>query len=330
MKLSVVIPVYNGQDFIQKSYDSILHQGISDFEIMYVDNNSEDDSVQEIERLVALDSRVTLLFQPKQGAAAARNMGIAHANGDYVYVFDVDDEIYEGALQRMIQVLDTYPNVSAVFGKMVKSSQGIAATPKPTDESHEVILKAAPYWGLYWFANLKHVVGPPAFLYRRKVFESIGLYNEAIFQGEDNALDIKLGMTSNIAFLDTYVYLYYKHASSTIETAKRKMPRAFMIWPRLVKEHLPFYMAHPVPETFKRLLFTQLYQSMGRQLVYTKTYSDRKGLRRDLLQDLGVVSLPMAIQLYLLILVALPFEVFRKVYGYYVVPFVVNHQISKL
>ena len=120
MKLSVVIPVYNGADFINKSYNSIINQNIKDFEILYVDNNSTDDSVKEIESLKEKDSRVKLLFQPKQGAAPARNMGINNASGGYVYVFDVDDEIYPKALQNMINVLDQNDGVDAVFGKMVK------------------------------------------------------------------------------------------------------------------------------------------------------------------------------------------------------------------
>src|SRR5690606_30252273 len=221
MKLSVIIPVYNGADFIEKSYNSIINQQLADFEILYVDNNSKDNSVEKIESLIQTDARVKLLIQTKQGAAPARNKGIEKAQGDYIYVFDVDDEIYPGALNRMVGVLDSYPDMDAVFGKMVKSYQGISETEKPTDETHEIIFKEKPYWGLYWFENLKHVVGPPAFLYRSNVFSKIGYYNEEIKNTEDTALDIKLGMTCNVAFLDTYVYLYFKHALSTIEMAKK-------------------------------------------------------------------------------------------------------------
>src|SRR5690606_29429359 len=215
------------------------------------------------------DARVKLLIQTKQGAAPARNKGIEKAQGDYMYVFDVDDEIYPGALNKMVGVLDSYPDMDAVFGKMVKSYQGITETEKPMDETHEIIFKEKPYWGLYWFSSLRHVVGPPAFLYRRTVFDKIGVYNEDIKNNEDTALDIKLGMTCNIACLDSYVYLYFKHTESTIEQTKRKIPRAFMVWPRLVKEHVPFYLEQETPKRFQELLFSQLFQSMGRQLVFT-------------------------------------------------------------
>ena len=157
MKISVVIPVYNGGDFIEKSYDSILNQNLSDFEIIYVDNNSKDDSVANIKKVVERDPRARLLIQPKQGAAPARNMGIKEAAGEYVYVFDVDDEIYPNALNTMISVLDDHTNVEAVFGKMVKSDVGIDQTEKPQDETGDIILRDKPHWGLVWFSDLKKI-----------------------------------------------------------------------------------------------------------------------------------------------------------------------------
>jgi len=324
MKLSVVIPVYNGADFIEKSYHSILSQQIQDFELIYVDNNSQDSSVECIKKLVQLDSRVSLLAESKQGAAAARNTGIKHAQGDYIYVFDVDDEIYPNALNKMIQVLDAYPETDAVFGKMVKSHQGIFESLLPNDNTLKVVLKEKPYWGLKWFSNLKFVVGPPAFLYRSSVFNTIGFYNEDLRLGEDTALDIKLGMMMNIAFLDMYVYLYLKHGTSTTDIVKKKIPRAFMVWPRLIKEHLPFYLEQDTPLRFKSLLFSQLFQSMGRQVVFTKGLKNRQDLKQQLYHDLQAIRIPLVIRLYLSILVILPLESLRKVYGYYMVPYVVK------
>ncbi|WP_026753221.1 glycosyltransferase family 2 protein [Sediminibacter sp. Hel_I_10] len=326
MKLSVVIPVYNAAEFIEKSYRSIAEQNLKDFEIIYVNNNSIDNSIKKINKILTNDKRVKLIEQPKQGAAAARNLGIEEAHGDYIYVFDVDDEIYPNALNAMICVLDSHPKAHAVFGKMVKSKHSIAKTIKPEDETNEVIIKEKPYWGLAWFADLSIVVGPPAFLYRRSVFKSIGTYNEAIRNNEDTAFDIKLGMTCTVAFLDRYVYLYFKHESSTIQTSKRQMPRAFMVWPRLVKEHLPFYLTNEVPICFKHLLFTQIYQSMGRQIEYTKGLSERKKLKSVLLDDINSINVPVLIKFYLNILVFFSFAPVRKIYSYYIVPAVIKNR----
>lgn len=330
MKLSVVIPVYNGADFIDKSYHSIINQQLSDFEILYVDNNSQDQSVEKINELVQLDSRVKLFLQTKQGAAPARNKGIENAQGDYVYIFDVDDEIYPKALHKMLQVLDANPETDAVFGKMIKSYQGISETAKPDDETDAVIFKEQPYWGLFWFENLKHVVGPPAFLYKKSVFTKIGVYNEAIKNTEDTAFDIKLGMTCHVAFLDTYIYLYFKHDVSTIQMAKKNEDLVSLHWTRFVKSHLPFYLNHDVPVRYKELLYSYLYKTIGKIVCNTLKYTERKAKLRDLLDEIKPIKLPFLLGSYLILLTVFPFSLLLKLYVYYLVPFYIKNHIEKL
>lgn len=316
MKLSVVIPVYNGADFIQKSYNSILNQHIDEFEILYIENNSNDNSVECIQNIMETDGRVKIYYQTKQGAAAARNMGIEKSEGDYIYIFDVDDEIYPNALLSMISVLDAYPQVEAVFGKMVKSYKGIALTEKPTDETHEVILKDPPYWGIQWFSSLRNVVGPPGFLYRQGVFDKIGCYNADLKNDEDTALDIKLGMTSHVAFLDMYVYLYFKHQHSTIQQTKKKGTIIFHTWNRYVKEHLPFYLENEVPDRYKEILFGQLFGTMGKIIFYTKGWRRRLNIYKTIPLQIHPIELTIAIRFYLIILVFLPSKLLLKFYVY--------------
>ncbi|WP_191859181.1 glycosyltransferase family 2 protein [Hanstruepera ponticola] len=317
MKLSVVIPVYNGAEFILKSYHSILSQDIDDFELLYVDNNSADNSIEIIKKLQLEDQRVILLDQTKQGASAARNKGIASAKGDYVYIFDVDDEIYPGALQKMITVLDASPSLDAVFGKMVKSQKSILKTVKPDNETHEVIIKEKPFWGLYWFSSLANVVGPPAFLYRKDVFKSIGLYNESLLIGEDTAFDIKLGMLCNVAFLDMYIYLYFRHVSSTNQSAKINNEMVFHTWKRFTLEHLPFYFNHKVPREYTKILFLELYRMMGKIICRTQGFTNRKIRLQNLKAEVSPLKLPFLIHTYLVILVFLPMTILLKFYVYY-------------
>src|SRR5690554_6729855 len=100
-EISIIVPVYNGKAFIKKAYDSLIAQEIADLEILFVDNNSTDGSILEIKKLQGLDPRIKFLEQKIQGAAAARNKGLENAKGQYIYMFDVDDQIYPGALKAM-------------------------------------------------------------------------------------------------------------------------------------------------------------------------------------------------------------------------------------
>ncbi|MCX7549371.1 glycosyltransferase family 2 protein [Xanthomarina sp. F2636L] len=330
MKLSILIPVFNGEPFIRKSYQSILNQNLQaiDYEIVYINNNSTDQTVAIIKELMTQDPRVKIYHQTNQGEAYARNMGIEKAMGTYIYQLDVDDEIYSGALKRLIYVLDTHPEIEAVFGKTLKSNHTIANTVKPTDETHEVLLKKPPYWGIHWLKSLSKVAGVPCFLYRKEVFKKVGKYHEELKVGTDTGFDVRLGMTCNLAFIDTYIFLYYIHPNSVMSQVKKKNEMIFHTWKRFVKDHLVFYLSHEVPFEFKKRLFRQLFAMMGKQIVYSEDFNTRKAIKKQLIQEIKPVRVPWFLKTYLTILVYLPFKPFLKFYVYYLSRWYVDRNLN--
>jgi len=290
--LSVIIPAYNAEAFIQTAYECILDQHIKDIEILFVDNNSTDDTKQCISEITAKDPRTTYYLATTQGAAAARNKGLEHAKGEYVYMLDVDDQVFPDTLSVLINYLEKHPAIDAIFGKMLKSHFGIKEAVKPEPDTDTITIHEKPYWGLKWFGDLRTVVGPPAFLYRRLVFETIGNYEIELRTGQDTALDIKLGMLCNIAHIDRCIYLYLKHNTSTTDKVKKVNPRVFMQWPRFTKSHLEFYRNHEAPHEFKRLLFRGIFISFGKMLHLTKGVKARQELLRKMQVDVGDMYIP--------------------------------------
>ena len=92
-KVSVIIPVYNAGRFLAETLDSIISQTLKEIEIICVDDGSTDDSIAIIENYMKIDYRITLMRQTESscGAALARNLGIAHAKGEYLSILDADD-----------------------------------------------------------------------------------------------------------------------------------------------------------------------------------------------------------------------------------------------
>ena len=88
--ITVVIPLYNGRDFIREALDSVLAQTLSPDEIIVVDDGSTDDG-PDIVADMALSHSITLLRKANGGQSSARNVGIAHANGDLIALLDQDD-----------------------------------------------------------------------------------------------------------------------------------------------------------------------------------------------------------------------------------------------
>lgn len=91
LKVSVIIPVYNAQQYIGQCLDSLLNQTLEDIEIICVDDESTDDTINILSDYAEKDDRIKVIHQPKGGAGAARNTGMKYAGGKYLSILDSDD-----------------------------------------------------------------------------------------------------------------------------------------------------------------------------------------------------------------------------------------------
>lgn len=98
IKVSVVIPVYNTQAYVQQAIDSIRHQTLQEIEIIVINDGSTDESLSLIEQLADSDNRIRVFSQPNQGLSVSRNNGVSCAKGEYVYFMDSDDLLEKDAL----------------------------------------------------------------------------------------------------------------------------------------------------------------------------------------------------------------------------------------
>lgn len=100
--LSVVIPVYNIQDYVERCVRSVLAQPDVPLEVLIVDDGSTDDSGAVCDALAAEDSRVTVIHKPNGGLSDARNCGLCHAQGEYILFMDGDDWLTENVCPETI------------------------------------------------------------------------------------------------------------------------------------------------------------------------------------------------------------------------------------
>ena len=98
-RVSVIIPVYNGERFLRRCLDSVLGQSMADLELIAVNDGSTDSSLEILGEYAARDPRVTVIDQPNAGQGAARNRAIDLARGEYVLFVDADDFIERVTLQ---------------------------------------------------------------------------------------------------------------------------------------------------------------------------------------------------------------------------------------
>ena len=125
--VSVVIPIYNVENYIEECLNSVRQQTLNDIEIICVIDGSTDASSEIVRRHAKSDDRIVVIEQENQGLSAARNHGLREAVGTYVYFIDGDDILKETALSELVRACDEHALDSVYFDADCFSSGGYAA-----------------------------------------------------------------------------------------------------------------------------------------------------------------------------------------------------------
>ncbi len=197
-RISIVIPLYNKQDTILQTVESIRRQTYQDFEIVVVDDGSTDDSVKLIRGIE--DSRIRVVAQANCGVSVARNSGIKESRGEFIAFLDADDEWDKDYLETQMGLLMDFPgcNVTATNYRF-KDDQGRI--------SH-TILNKIPFEGergilsnYFEVCSCSHApVCSSAVLIKKQCLEQIGGFPPGIKSGEDLLTWARLAVGNKIAF----------------------------------------------------------------------------------------------------------------------------------
>lgn len=112
-KVSIITPTYNHEKFIQRSLEGILGQTYQDFEFIIINDGSTDRTIDIVREVK--DDRIRILEQPHKGIGTALNLGFSVSVGEYETWTASDDLFYPTAIEEMVSILDTKPNVDFVY-----------------------------------------------------------------------------------------------------------------------------------------------------------------------------------------------------------------------
>lgn len=148
--VSVVMPVYNTSQYLQKSIGSILQQKYQNIELLCVNDGSTDNSLAILKKYAAQDNRVKVIDKQNEGVSKARNTGIENANGEYICFIDSDDAMPVNAIQTMVDTLKSNPKAKYVKGNnLVTTSDGNTVVTKwaiPRKPYSGKLLTSADFW----------------------------------------------------------------------------------------------------------------------------------------------------------------------------------------
>lgn len=117
VKISVIMPVYNSEKYLEDMIKSILNQNFKEFELILVDDGSKDNSPSICDKYAKIDERVRVIHKENGGICDARNVGLKNAQGEYIMFSDNDDEYLQGALKENYELITNTQSDLVKFGR---------------------------------------------------------------------------------------------------------------------------------------------------------------------------------------------------------------------
>lgn len=191
---SVIIPLYNKENFIENTLKSVLNQGFSDFEIIIVNDGSTDKS-EEIVKCFE-DARIQYFQQENQGVSVARNFGISKANSNFITFIDADDYWYPHFLQEMFNNSNQFPEQKVFSAAVeVETSTSKFSSQYSVEKTNDCQVVN------YFDASTKTtIICTSCAVFHKSVFEKVGTFDTNIKSGEDTDLWIRIGLVYPVIF----------------------------------------------------------------------------------------------------------------------------------
>ena len=212
-KFSVIIPLFNKEEFIKDSLSSVLIQSFQDFEIIIINDCSTDLSLSIAKQFT--DKRIKIVEHSKnKGLSASRNTGIKIAKSDYIAFLDADDLWKPGFLEKIKFLIESYPQASLFATKydiLLKNNKIL---------EHQFQIKGFTKHGIipnFFENNLNQsIVYPSCLCVSRNGFDAIGLYNESINYSEDVDFNIRSQANFKFAYSDEALVTYLRVSENQI------------------------------------------------------------------------------------------------------------------
>lgn len=266
---SVVIPLYNKENFIANTIENVLQQSFQDFEIVIVDDGSTDNSFAIAQSFN--DHRIRIYQQQNSGPSTARNKGIELSESNYIALLDADDVWQRNHLEELHKSISTYPN-GALFcnAYQLKLQQNFThnATYNLQNLRDIQIVKD------YFHASIIHPLAwTSAIAFNKDDFWDLGGFDIKIPSGQDIDLWIKFGLNKTIIFNPAYTACYDKTVPASLSKKHiREVKYQFLNRYKNNDDKLP---------GFKQFLDINRY-AIAIQCKYYNDYDLLKRLKKDI------------------------------------------------
>ena len=291
MKISVIVPIYNTEQYLSRCLDSIISQSFTDFELLLIDDGSTDGSGIICDSYADRDRRIRVFHKENGGVSSARNLGIDKAQGEWLYFVDSDDELLPGGLRTLVDNISD--DVDVVMGGFESVDELGNVTREATKsvnlrlsrkESVITLYRGQGCCGYFFLGYTWQR------LFRKSLIDRFNLrFDASIAIKEDTLFVMQYLRKSNgiTQFATQPIYRYYQRPNSAMEQTKHGFdPKYVSSFYALVK------MKHEVDSMFNRLSMPSF---VAKQAVYDRYISiigimdDNQVKDEDLRKELCVI-----------------------------------------
>jgi glycosyltransferase involved in cell wall biosynthesis len=207
-KISIIIPVYNVEAYLEECLDSILSQDLHEIEIICVNDGSTDSSLSILERYAAKNKRIIIIDQLNSGPGKARNIGLKKAQGEYIFFPDSDDYLLTPNALSLLYTTASENNLDIL-------SSNFATVGEEKKESHAKRKAGIISSGKQFLLSGETNASAWAKLYKRSYLDSTHfLFDETILYEDSEAFPRFYYNASRVSHIDAVLYAYRKRANS--------------------------------------------------------------------------------------------------------------------
>lgn len=211
--VSIVMPCYNGEKFIQETIESVLKQTYKNWELLVIDDGSKDHFYELVNDYVKKDNRIHLIRQQNSGSAAARNNGIKHSKGQYLALLDSDDIWLPGFLDSQIRFIRQ------------KGAVCVCSSYLRIDEQSNEILRPVISKAIITFKNMQSIdyIGCLTGLYDQSRYGKIYLNEKLNSLLDDYAFWIDVIKLEGVAYGNPKILAKYRLRKGSLTNNKRAL-----------------------------------------------------------------------------------------------------------
>jgi len=283
-KVSIILPIYNGEKFIKKTIDSLITQSFTQIEIICVNDGSKDNTIKILNELAEKDTRIKIIDKKNEGVWKARFDGIKNANGKYITFVDSDDFVEENYIEAMYKNIEQNQSDFVVCGfkridyntnkvlsnEMKYSSEKIIDADKNFEE---VISINTAIWNKMFKAsilkNLKNIEKPP------RILEDM-MFLALVY------LNVK-----KISFVDDYLYNYIVREGSAMNVLKKEEISEIQDAMLEVKQH---YINSKCTDSQIEILSAMAFLHFGISLMLRVSEQDKEFFNKQYKQNLSYLN----------------------------------------